>query len=68
MAQGLVALGTGPALAGDWSVGLVVLDRPFLSDEGAGKSCHLLPPHTFGRGVILLCTPFTGWSVLLPLN
>lgn len=53
LAQGLVALRTGLPLAGYRSVGIVVLDSPFLSNERAGESCHLPPLSPLGGGCLL---------------
>lgn len=59
----LVALGAWLAFAGYRPVGLVFLDCPFLSDERTGKSCHLPPPLTFGRGVSV-CLRDPLWMLL----
>lgn len=66
MAQGLVALRTGLALVGDWSVGLVVLDCPFLSDERAGESCHLPPLSTLGGGCLPSLYPLCCFGFCFP--
>lgn len=63
LAKGLVALGARLPFVGYWPVGLVVLDCPFLSDERTGKSCHLPPPLTFGRGVSV-CLRDPLWMLL----
>lgn len=41
MAERLVALRAGLALAGDLPVGLGIFDLPALANEGAGESGHL---------------------------